>query len=161
MLIIIGKIETSDGKPEAYRLMDTETRVVKDISAERIKNAVKADVKIKGFVKVDVEDPLKGGVKGAVRKEKNSTWKYSKVALLNGSGELVKEEQSKLLTVYGWHGFAEVKKYHLLNYKGEEIILNVQEFKDKVAAGLVNGATINSRTGKVIVARDLDVEIIS
>ena len=46
MLIVIGKIEDSNGKLEACRLIDTETMNVGDISIKRIKDAVRSNTKI-------------------------------------------------------------------------------------------------------------------
>ena len=160
MLIVIGKIEDDSGKLEACRVIDSNTKEVQDVYIKKIEKALKEKhIKLKGFRLVEVNDYPKETIKESLRKEKTARFKYSKIPSLNGAGNPRRPEDEQMLTLFGWKGFAEMKEYHLFNYKGEETVLNATEFKDKVASGLINGAALHPRTGKPVLSQDLNIEL--
>lgn len=160
MIIVIGKIEDAGGVLEACRVIDSKTKEVKEISFEKIKKAMKEDgTQIKGFKLIDKTDYNSEKLKKSVVKEKTNKFNFNRIPRLNGAGELIDSTEEKQLTLFGWKGFAEMKRYHLFNYKGEEIVLDITELTEKVTAGEINGAVINPRTNKPIISKDLDIEI--
>lgn len=159
MLIVIGRIKSTDGKKiEACRIIDTKTKEVKLVSFANIKKALCQGEKIKGFKRIESVNYVSGHIKVNITKEKGK-FTFNKLPELNGIGELVNAEDSNKLILYGWKGFAEAKKYHLFNYKGEEVVLDIKQFEEKVRAGEVNGAIINTVTGKPIISADLNIEL--
>lgn len=159
MLILIGRIQSTDGKTlEACKLIDSETKEVKTVSFEKVREAVLNGEKIKGFKVFESINYVSGSVKKSIVKEKGK-FAIHKVPELNGKGELIRESDRNKLVVYGWKGFAEAKEFHLFNYKGEEVVLNIKQFTDKVSAGEVNGAVINKKTGRPMIAIDFNNEI--
>ena len=160
MKITIGQIKDIGGKKlEACRVVDTATGEVRNISYNKIREeVVKNKQKIKGFVITEVIDYYNGTVKEALKHEKGK-FSFDKIPELNGNGELKRAEDSRFITVYGWKGFAETKKYYCYDYKGNSIELNLKEFEEKVRRREVNGAFINPRTGSVAISEDLNIEI--
>lgn len=158
MLICIGKIEKDNRMIEACKVIDSISKEVRIISINKVKNILNSGVPIKGFILVE---PTKyyGNTEKILKRENTNQFKFSRVPKINGAGELIDPEDEKILTVYAWEGFAELKRYHLFNYKGETIILSKQEFEEKVQKREVNGACISNKTGKVIMTECLNVEI--
>lgn len=159
MFIIISKICSTDGKTvEACRLIDPATKEVKTVAFDKIREAVLKGEVIKGFKVFESINYVTGHIKRSVTKEKGK-FSMSRVPEMNGKGELINPSDKNILMVYGWKGFAEAKEFHLFNYKGEEVLLTVDQFSNKVKAGEVNGALINKKTGKPMIAVELNKEI--
>jgi len=161
MLVIIGKIENTNGRLEACRVVDTETLEVKDVSMKRIRKSVTEGVRVKGLIATSHTDLYSENVRKATVKEKGLKFRWGKIPQLNGSGQLINSADEKYLTVYGWKGFAEAKKYYLLNYKGEQIILDLKNFTEKVKRDEVNGATMDKKNMNIpLISKELDMEIV-
>ncbi len=160
MLVVIGKIEDSNGKLEACRLIDTETMNVGDISIKRIKDAVRSNTKIKGFAISRNNDLYAGRVRETVVRDKGLKFSWHRIPNLTGNGELINPEDNKYITLIGWKGFAEAKQYYLVNYKGELTKLNLKEFIAKIKADEINGALLSKNSELPSISRDLDIEII-
>lgn len=162
-IVVIGKIQ-KDNKAsiEACRLIDTVSKEMHDLSLERIKLLIKSGVQIKGFVLTEPCENYcikKKAADKVLKKENTNQFRFSRVPMLRGSGELINTSDNRFLTVYGWKGFAELKEYYLFNYKGETTILSQAEFEDKVRKQEINGASINPKTNKVIISKSLSLEI--
>lgn len=154
MFVVIGKIEaeTKNNKRkrlEACRIVDTETKEVQDISIGRIKNAIKGGVHVVGF-SFDKEN-------NNIHQE-NRLIKWSRIPALNGSGELINEEDAKYMVVFGWHGFVEMKKYHMFNWKGEEVVLSAEEVVNKLKSKEISG--INLAKDRLYFFKSFGTEII-
>ena len=160
MLIVIGKIENSNGKLEACRLIDTETMNVRDISIKRIKDAVRSGTKIKGFTITRNNDLYSGNIRETVVRDKGTKFSWNRIPNLTGIGELINQDDANNLTVIGWKGFAEAKQYYLVNYKGEQIKLSLTEFIEKLKSDEINGAILNTNSSIPSISRDLDLEIL-
>lgn len=158
MLIVIGKIECNS-KLEAVRVVDTDSKQVKDVSYHSIRRKmIENNVKVKGFQKSQILDYSVGAVKDIIKKEKGN-YNFSKLPALNGKGELINSTDARFLVIYGWSGFVEEKRYHCFNWKGETVLLNIEEFQKKVLANEINGAGIVVKNNKIVIAKELDVEI--
>ncbi|MBD5508830.1 MAG: hypothetical protein HDR05_12505 [Lachnospiraceae bacterium] len=156
MLICIGKIEKNNGVLEACKIADSISKEVRILSVQKAKEILKAGIPIKGLL---LSEKYFGKMQYSVKRENTNTFKFSKVPKINGAGELINTEDEKVLTVYGWSGFAELKQYHFFNYKGETVILSKQEFEDKVHKKEINGAYFNDQTGKIVMVGSLNVEV--
>lgn len=157
MKLIVGKI-LSGKRLEACRVVDTETLEVKIISYSCIQEDIMKGEKVKGLRTNTLYNYMKGVDKKVITKEKGK-WNFGKVPSLNGKGELIDPDDAKYLSLYGWRGFAEAKKYCLFNYLGDQVFLDVDTFKEKVKAGEINGATIYPKTGNPLICCDLQNEI--
>ncbi|MFG6344657.1 MAG: hypothetical protein K1W35_13025 [Lachnospiraceae bacterium] len=164
MYIVIGKIETQDGnrtKLDACRIIDTDTREVKDISIVKIKNAIINGVQVIGFKAIHSVKANKDNVAIGTRvsKSQTSNFRWKKVPRLTGNGELIDIEDAKYITVIGWSGFAEMKTYYLINWQGKEIKLNLQELIKKVQADEVNGASYDTKYSRPVMNKELNKEL--
>lgn len=157
MIICIGKIEKDTRGLEACRLVDSISKEVRILSMSKIKKLIESGIPIKGFILAEPNN-FYTKVNTILKKENTNQFRFSKMPKLNGEGELVNPEDERFLTVYAWEGFAESRKYHLFNYKGETVILTKQEFIEKVRKKEVNGACIHSKTGKVLMSNSLNME---
>lgn len=162
MYIVIGKIKDPNTKKiEACRIIDSNTKEVKIISAIRIRDAVKRGIKVQGFKKFTIITNNKNfDVQTETTKAETSKFKWRKVPLLTGAGELVNKEDEKYLTVFGWKGFAEEKRYQLFDWEGKEVTLSVDEFIQKLKADEINGASFDYKNNKPILLRELNIEIV-
>lgn len=150
MLIVIAKILDDNKKVEACRVINTATLKADIVSAQKLKGLVREGQEIIGFCK---------SYNNKVYTEGKNRFNYSKVPELNGAGDLKNPKDARLLTVYGWKGFAEMKKYYLFNYKGDIEVLDAEQFTKEVQAGNVNGATPNNKTGRPMLSTALDIEL--
>lgn len=160
MYVIIGNIVNEQGEVEACKIFDTTTFNTGIYSMAKIKNAMRErhNLKVKGLKLVEkyTWDNKKIYL---VCKEKERRFNFNKIPKLNGAGELINVEDAKKLTVIGWHDFAEMKKYHCIDYKGQEVIINITEFIKKVKENQINGAFYNVKRNRVNLCKDLNIEI--
>lgn len=139
MKIIVGQITKSKTKVEAFQVYDTSTGKVELISYEKCKNMVAAGDQLVGL-RTEKHFSYATGKEVITVKKERGKFNMIKVPVLNGVGELINPEDDRLLTVIGWKGFAEIKKYHLVDYKGQLHELSTKEFEEKVKVSEVNGA---------------------
>lgn len=158
MKIVIGKILTDTDKIEACRVFDTNTKSTEELSLKKIRALITSGETVVGFKLTHINNYLKGNIKNNLTKERGK-FSFNKVPVINGSGDLVNENDTEKLTVYGWKGFAEAKKYLCLDYTGKEVTLSVEEFKQKVTEDKINGAIMNPKTGKPNILNLLDNEM--
>ena len=146
MLVIIGKIMNKENKVEAVRIFDTVNSTCKDYSIKRARKAVRLGLEIIGLRKSN----------NAVNFENTNLFSFSKVTKINGSGFPLDNNDMKL--VYsGWRGFAEMKRYYVIDYKGIEAEVNEEQFLNMVKNKMVNGASM-SNSGRVYLYNKLDEE---
>lgn len=158
MKIVIAKILTDTGSIEACRVFDTITKTTEELSLKKIRVLINSGETIVGFKITHVNNYLKANVKCNLIKERGK-FSFNKVPVITGSGDLVNKSDADKLTVYGWKGFAEAKKYFCLDYTGKEVTLSVEEFKQKVTEDKINGAMMNPKTGKPNILNLLDNEM--
>lgn len=158
MKVVIAKILTDAGNIEACRVFDVNTKNTEELSLKKIRALINSGEKVVGFKTTRVNNYLGGNVKTNLVKERGK-YNFNKVPVVNGSGDLINESDAETLTVYKWKGFAEAKKYICLDYTGKEVTLSVEEFKQKVTEGKINGAVMNSNTGKYKILSVLDSEM--
>lgn len=157
MKVIIGIIENSRKKIEACRVFDTNTESFKDTSYEKVKEMICDGQRIVGFKLENRIDYYSESEKKIIKPEKG-TWNINNVSKLNGAGQLL-ENSKEFSTVIGWTGFAEVKQYYIVSWDGIITKISLKEFKEKVINREVNGAYINADSSKLVVCKDLNVEM--
>lgn len=165
MYVVIGKIETKDGnkiKLDACRIIDTDTREVMDISIVKIRNALRNGVHVLGFKANYSLKATKENIKvhPEVARSGDSKFRWRNIPRLTGNGELVDAKDAKYMTVIGWHGFAEMKKYHLVDWQGKEVVLSLNEFIEKVQADEINGAAYDDKYNRPTINKELNNEFI-
>lgn len=158
MKIVIAKILTDTGSIEACRVFDIFTKSTEELSLKKIRVLINSGETIVGFKTAHVNNYMSGNVKTNLIKERGK-FSFNKVPVITGSGDLVNKSDADKLTVYGWKGFAEAKKYFCLDYTGKEVTLSVEEFKQKVTEDKINGAMMNPKTGKPNILNLLDNEM--
>lgn len=160
MLIIIGKFLDADGKVEACRILETDTKETGDFSLKKIKDAMKANnsIHVKGL-KLTEKEGIKRDRVLLVVKEKEMKFNFSKVPELKGSGDVARPEEERKITLVGWTGFSEMKKYHCVDYKGHVEVMDIAEFTKRVKANEVNGANYNPKTHRAVICNDLNIEL--
>lgn len=158
MKIVIGKILTDTDKIEACRVFDTNTKSTEELSLKKIRALITSGETVVGFKLTHINNYLKGNIKNNLTKERGK-FSFNKVPTITGSGDLVNEDDKDILTVYGWKGFAEAKKYICIDYKGQETILNLADFKELVKQNKINGTIINDKTNKLMLMDALDNEL--
>lgn len=158
MYIIIGQIDSNEkvNTIEACRIIDTETKEIKDIYIERIKQSVKNGVKVVGL-KAYNKVNWRSNKKSMIVKKEIRRFDWEKIPKLNGAGQLLNDEDARFVTVYGWSGFAEMKRYHVINYEGEETLLTIDELRNKISNNEVNGAILHNN--KVQILEELSKEL--
>lgn len=164
MFIVIGKIEMKDGnkkKLDACRMFNTDTMEVQNISIGKIREAIRNGTHVLGFrtfylVQTTIKDV---NLKTTVTKDTTPKFRWRKVPRLTGNGELIDIEDAKYMTVIGWHGFAEMKTYHLVNWQGKEVLVNLEEFTRKVKANEINGASYDNKYNRITISRELNKEL--
>ena len=139
MKIIVGQILKTKTKVEAYQIYDTSTKTVELTSYEKCKGMVAAGDQLVGL-RTEKHFSYATGKEVITVKKERGKFNMSKVPEINGAGELINPEDGRLLTVIGWKGFAEIKKYHLVDYKGQLHELSTKEFEEKVNRAEINGA---------------------
>lgn len=158
MKIVIAKVLTDTGNIEACRVFNVSTKSTEELSLKKIRALINSGETIVGFKIANVSNYIRGNIKTNLVKERGK-FSFNKVPVITGSGNLVNKSDADKLTVYGWKGFAEAKKYFCLDYAGKEVILSVEEFKQKVTEDKINGAMINTKTGKINILSLLDNEM--
>lgn len=163
MYVVIGKIEAQGNnvsKLEACRIFDTDTKEVKDISITKIRKALKNGVRVVGFkIMYNIDATTKkGAVRSNVSRNNTAKFRWRNIPRLTGKGELINTEDAKYMTVIGWSGFAEMKKYHLIDWQGKETLINIEEFIEKVKAEEVNGVSYDSKYNKPLLSKELNEE---
>lgn len=154
MFIIIARIR-SDKKvrasfthDEAYRIFDTKTKKIKDVPRKTVVDAVKKGTKIKGLKTCP-------STVGIIR-EKGS-YSLNDIPFIDGYGNLINPEDARKLVVYGYKGFAEAKKFCVIDYKGKTDTYNISSFHDAIAHNNIIGAKlVNDR---ISVCKDLYNEV--
>ena len=153
MYIILARIK-SDGKirrvfteTEGYRIFDSNTNKCEIVNQNNVKNSLKKGVTIKG---------LKLNENGSISKE-NGTFSLSKIPFIDGFGNYIEAKSVRNKTVYGYKGFAEAKKFYLVDYTGKIYVTPVSEFYKMVERNEVNGAKIID--GKIAIADGLYSEL--
>lgn len=159
MLMALGKVQKTKKELEACLVIDTNTKETKMVSVARLKQALSKGVRIKGIRLGKTTYYIRGYVQTGICREKG-LFSFSKLPELNGYGELINEVDRNKLVVYAWQGFADAKQYHLLNYKGEEVVLGLEAFIEQLKAGNINGASYNEKTNTVNISDELNVEIV-
>lgn len=128
MLIIIAKIVNKEDKVEAVRVYDTINGTCKDYSIQRARKAVRLGLEVIG---------LKYTSNG-VNFENTNIFSFAKLPRINGAGIPLSDDATKM--VYsGWRGFAELKKYYVIDYKGIEAELTEEQFISLAERKLING----------------------
>lgn len=155
MYVVIAKILSADGKIEACRIYDPETLEVGIFSTRKIRKHVREGGTVVGFK--TAYTIVNEKVKVQISKERGK-FNFSKIPEIDGKGDLKDLEDMDQMTVVGWNGFAEMKKYLCVDYKGTVNMIPVDEFKQKVKENKINGAIFNDRTGKCMILGALDIE---
>lgn len=156
MKIIVGQILKTKTKVEAYQIYDTSTKTVELTSLEKCKNMVAAGNQIVGL-KAERHFSYTAGKDIINVNIERGKFNMTKIPVINGKAELINPEDGELLTVIGWKGFAEEKKYHLVDYKGQIYQINTEEFENKVKDRKVNGAFI--KNGRLLIMNCLNKEM--
>lgn len=156
MKIIVGQILKGKNKVEAYQLYDTFTNKVELTSIEKCRNMVLQGRQVVGL-RTDRHFSYAVGKDMLSVKVERGNFNMTKTPVINGKAELINPEDGELLTVIGWKGFAEEKKYHLVDYKGKHYQLDPEEFEKKVKERKINGAFI--KNGNVLIMPCLNKEV--
>ena len=159
MYVIIAKILTTNKKNvEAYKLYDTETKDVGIVSLKKVKEMIYAGTTVIGLKTTEQSNYSRGKMKISIVKERGK-FGFNKIPEIDGSGQPVNEEDKNRLTVLGWKGFAEVKKYICIDYEANIKELSVTEFEEAVRNNNINGASINPRTDRPAILNTLNIEL--
>lgn len=153
MLIAIGRINDTVNRLEAVKVFDTSTQNYQIVSYKKLKLAIRKGYTVKGF---KIRESI--SLRGAVEKESNNCWRFNRIPLINGSGQLVNEADAENIVVFGWRGFAEAKEYYGVDYRGKVIAIKTDELLERIKKSKVNGACINS-VGTISLSSELDNEL--
>lgn len=153
MLIAIGRINDTVNRLEAVKVFDTSTQNYQVVSYKKLKYALRKGHIIKGFKLRETTS-----LKDTIEKESNNCWRFNRIPLINGNGQLVDEKEKDNVVVFGWRGFAEVKEYHCVDYRGKVVAIKTDELLERIKEGKVNGACISS-VGTISLSSELDNEL--
>lgn len=155
MQIIIARIKPDKRvrraftETEGYRIFDTDTREATIYTRQKVIDALKSGVKIKG---------LKISKKEYRLSRDNGVFSLCKVPFIDGFGNYIDTPSAKDRIVYGYKGFAEAKKFYLVDHKGQTKVVPVDDFYKLVEQKEINGAKINN--GKITIAEGLYNELV-
>lgn len=125
---IVGIVD-EDGKRKGYKIYAAnQKKVLGIVSKEEAEKAKEAGYNVVGL-------SLKSG---KAKEMLNCYYSINKLDKVNGKGHPIKSLGNYVLISYS--GFAEDRKFRLINSRGYERIVALEEFKALIDEGKVNGA---------------------
>lgn len=70
-------------------------------------------------------------IKTVIQKS-NNTYDIKKSPLIDEHGNPISQQEAEKLIVIGWSGFGKNKKFHFINYKGEQYELSAEQVRERI-----------------------------
>ncbi len=133
-MYIIGRIFDEGGMVLAFKIYDANSKKIGIYEKGAVYEQVKRGVLVVGLYKGS--DGMVSGIHGS--------FNVSKTDKLNGAGRPIEETGRYILIAIS--GYLENSQYKLVNSRGYEKTIGLEEFKSMVEADKINGAIKSERT---------------